>query len=244
MNILSNIHHWKEPDTRDVKTFIHDYFMSGKEFPEWEMQDTSPVNEPGNAVIKQYVWIRKGHADRIFKIDIVASFSYEEAKIQFGEILQQNMRPLNELKKVEPLLGSNAYVDDIEEMHYGLFLFANMVIKVHSVGHTSITCNDFIKTLYRILTYGYKAQTVPGTTDSSDRIFSSVQGNVISVAEHTVLNIQTPVWYKLVLEGPGAIRLQNGNLQYSSDERGTAHVHLYIIGDNTVVKNTLTLTVK
>ncbi|SFD26743.1 hypothetical protein SAMN05518672_1011362 [Chitinophaga sp. CF118] len=241
MNNQFNIHHWEAPDTKDVKTFFHNYFMNGKEFTGWEMQETSPVHNTGNSFIKQYVWVNTNASDEIFKVDVVESFSYEEAKNQFQHLLQQNMRPLSEFRKVPSILGSNAYVNDIEEMYYGLFLVANMVIRVHSVGNTAIACNDFIKELYRILNHRYEEHAA---VDSPSESFFSKHGHEISVGESTGLNIQIPVWYKLLLDGPGMLRFHNGQLEYFSDEPGIAHIDLYTIKENAVEKNTLTLIVK
>lgn len=241
MNKPFNIHQWSNPADEDVKTFIHNYYMNGTEFPGWEMREVAAANQTGDAFIKQYVWTRNTHPSEACKIDIIESFSYEEAKNQFQLLLQNNMRPLSQFKKVASVLGNNSYVDHIEDMSYGLFLIANMVVRVHSIGTIVIACNDFIKEVYRVLNQTFGEYTAE---ELSPAIFSSQRGNEILTRELTVLNIQPPVWYKLVLNGPGRLIFNNGKLNYSSDTPGTAQIDLYTIRENTVVKNTLTLTVK
>jgi hypothetical protein len=241
MNKLFNIHQWGEPEEKDIKTFIHNYYMNGREFPGWTMREVAAVNKVGHAFIKQYVWTRHTHSTEACKVDIIESFSYEEAKNQFQRLLQHNMRPLGEFKKVESALGPNAYVNHPEEMSYGVFLVANMVVRIHSIGSTDISCNYFIKEVYRILnqTFGEHSAGEPLTA-----IFSSKGGNEIFTRESTVLNVQPSVWYKLQLNGPGRVIFNNGNLNYVADTPGTAQIDLYTISEKAVVKNTLTLTVK
>ena len=244
MNKTFNIHQWANPEDKDVKTFIHNYYMNGAEFPGWEMREVTDANQTGDAFIKQYVWTRNTHPSEACKIDIIESFSYEEAKNQFQRLLQNNMRPLSEFKKVASILGNNSYVDHVEEMSYGLFLIANMVVRVHSIGTIVIACNDFIKEVYRILNNTFKEHTSEAAAKVLTNVFSSKQGTEILTREITVLNIQPPAWYKLLLNGPGRLNFNNRKLNYSSDETGIAHIDLYTIREDGVVKNTLTLTIQ
>lgn len=238
MNNLLNVHEWTD---EPANFFIHQYFMNGNEFPGWQMYEASQGNQPGNAFIRQYVWVNKADKTQAFKVDVIQAFSYEDAKVKFQELLDNNMRRLEEFKQSAAALGNNAYVMPVEEMNYGLFLLANMVIRVNSTGETDIACNDFVKALYNTLNKAYEENNVvaPGTES-----FYSSEGNEIPVGGTTVLNLQEPVWYKALIDGPGALNYRNGRLEYTSDEPGTARIDLYTIRGNAVAKSTLTLNVK
>jgi len=234
-----NLHQWHNADPQAPKLFFHHYFMRGNEFTNWQLHNV--VHGPsGKTRFRHYVWTNVADSAQAFRVDIAESPTVDDARNQFQELLQENMRPLRE--SVRGLLGSDSYVNHPDQMHAGIFSIANIVISVSTVGKVNIACNQFLKKIYGSLLEIPKEARSSSTANISD-VFSAEAGQEVHAGQSTSLIFGTRAWYKLVLDGPGKISSQDDRLQYLSEEKGKALITLYTYKDHAVEKDSITLNV-
>ncbi|MCR8558130.1 hypothetical protein KXD93_10770 [Mucilaginibacter sp. BJC16-A38] len=244
MSNQHNMHQWAETEPGAAKFFIHNYFMNGNEFPGWKLVTKTPGDFAGRAIDGYYMWVNPEDDQQAFKVEVVEAPSYDEAKKIFQEFLQNYMRPLDEFARPTEF-GNDAYVYPEDEMQHGIFLFANLVISVDSVADTTIACNSFIRELYKTFHQRPLEHSLKPNADNNYKgVLQSTAGDEISVGQSTALQVTANEWYYFVLTGPGELSFKGGRMEYASDEPGTAHVDLYTVGEASVIKDVLKITVK
>ncbi len=229
-----------KPGPGSSQTLVYNYFINDSEFTGWQPDKKAERFDLEKATLWQSVWVNQSDPSQIFKTEIFEAVSDERAAQMLNELLSDNMRPMAELKKVPDLLGPYAFVNNTSEMQHGIFRLANMVLRVKSVGHTDIACNDFITRIYQDLNQA-ENQSGPAPDQSAGSTATYLTKG--KAYEIPLGGTNAQVWYKIILNGTGDLTLQNGVPAYTPAQPGSAELDIYTIKEFSVLKNVLKLIV-
>jgi len=131
-----DINKWKENSMKNL--FIWQYFMGGHELAGWQLKEVRPWDVTTEKAV-QYYWENTSDKDEKIKIDIIECQSWLHAQQQLLGLLRQHMYiHLPEAGKKEIRVGDAAYAGDGVEPQHLLFVRANVVVVLNSIGRKRV----------------------------------------------------------------------------------------------------------
>jgi hypothetical protein len=225
-----DINKWKDRGIKNL--FIWRYFMGGHELDGWRLKETRPWQNTKTEKVVQYYWVNNADTEEQVKIDIIECHSWQYAQQQLLALLRQHMHiQLPEAEKNIIRVGDAAYTGEGQEPQHLLFVRANMVVVLNSIGKKKVPVaktalqldnvfydkpllreNDINPVIERIL------------IDKKDRKTNEQSDAEVIIDARDPL--QGPLWYKLVTTR-GEILTENDNLHLLFMEGEPNHLTVY-----------------
>jgi hypothetical protein len=229
-----DINKWQENGMKNL--FIWQYFMGGHELAGWQLKEVRPWDISTEKVV-QYYWENSTDIEQKIKIDIIECRSWLHAQEQLLVLLQQHMHVhLPEAGKKEIRVGDAAYAGDGDEPQHLLFVRANIVAVLNSIGKRRVPVAKAALQLDNLF-YDKPLLQVTGVIPVIDNFSIDKQEKKINDRDAALLTIKAndplrrPLWYKLVAS-QGEILMQDNKLQVLSVPGEPLQLTLYVSNEN------------
>ncbi|TAL26639.1 MAG: hypothetical protein EPN94_02820 [Nitrospirae bacterium] len=239
---------WAGKTDMGKRLLIWKFFMVGNEIPEWSLIKAVPEQVREDKKTLTYLWQSKsGKGDELIKIDVVESVSWH----RIHEILLQELTgnyeafllPDAASRKIE--VGDFAYIGFGEVIQSVIFVRANMLVRVHSVGKKNISVIDIANQIDNI--FVTKPRLSEKGVIPEIEVLSSDKG-VIKANEKVALNVKArdpidrPLWYKFIVDH-GEIFIKDEKVYFLSEATGQPEISLFAVNENGFVSGA-TLNIK
>lgn len=229
-----DINKWRENGMKNL--FIWQYFMGGHELAGWQLKEIRPWEVSAEKVV-QYYWENSAVKDEKIKIDIIECRSWFHAQQQLLASLRQHMQVyLPEAGKKGFRVGDAAYAGDGEEPQHMLFVRANIVAVLNSIGRKKV---PVAKTALQLdnLFYDKPLLQVTGVTPvienfSIDKQEKKIDDqDVVQVIIKASEPLRRPLWYKL-LASRGEILMEDDKVYVLFVPGEPVQLTLYVSNEN------------
>jgi hypothetical protein len=244
-----DIQKWAEKAIAGKRLFIIGFFMSGKEIPGWNLIKVIPEQIYKKRRTIAYLWQRaECKIEELIRIDIVESGSWQqshEALLELLEGYQAPRLPEATSKKIE--LGDVAYTGFGEIIQSVVFVRANMIIRIHSVGKQNVSVIDIGKQLDNLL-ITKPLLSEKGVIPKIEMFLSDKP--TVRVNEVVTLNMKAedplgrPLWYKLMVD-QGEFFIKDEKVYFLSERPWQIKISLFVINETNFVSGaTLSINVE
>jgi hypothetical protein len=229
-----DINKWKDNSTKNL--FIWQYFMGGHELAGWQLKEVRPWEVNTDKVV-QYYWENSSDKDEKIKIDIIECPSWLIAQQQLLELLRRHMHVhLPEAGKKEIRVGDAAYAGEGAEPQHLLFVRANIVVVLNSIGRKKV---PVAKTALQLdnLFYDKPLLKVTGVSPVIESFFIDKEDNRINNqnAAQVIIKatdpLRRPLWYKLLIS-KGELLVEDSRVHMLFVPGESAQITLYASNEN------------
>jgi hypothetical protein len=225
---------WKESSTKNL--FIWQYFMGGHELAGWQLKEVRPWEVKTEKVV-QYYWENTTDKEEKIKIDIIECQSWVHAQQQLLELLRQHMQIyLPEASKKEIRVGDAAYTGDGQEPQHLLFVRANVIAVLNSIGRKKVPVAKAALQLDNLF-YDKPLLQITGVSPVIESFFLDRQDRKINEQDAVQVVIKAtdplrrPLWYKLMAT-QGEMLVQDNRLHLLPVPGEPAQLTLYTSNEN------------
>ncbi|RPD43313.1 hypothetical protein [Chitinophaga barathri] len=206
--------------------FIWQFRLGGKELPEWTLAEMKTNQHFREYPIQEYYWQQK-EKNIMVKIDVIPTASWKEAQEVFQGMLQEHMiLQLPTVPDKMALLGDVAYTGPSGEIRNLLFLRANMIVRLNSIGPERVAVGHLAFDMDNLFT----RKNEPGERKTKPEIRSFEAGRGETPAGEPVAlevraedPLQRPLWYRFTADN-GEIAQQENSLIFTGEKSGEGKV--------------------
>ncbi|MBO9153795.1 hypothetical protein ACFOTA_16365 [Chitinophaga sp. GCM10012297] len=206
--------------------FIWQFALGGKELPGWVLAEAKANQHFKEYPILEYYW-RHQEKNAMVKIDVIPTASWKEAQAGFRGLLQEHMiLQLPAVPDKMALLGDVAYTGPSDEMRNMLFIRANMIVMLNSIGRETVRTEQLafdVDNLFTRKQHAGNGKTRPEILQFEAELREMPAGRA------TVLNlraedpVQRPLWYRFTTDN-GEILQENDRVVYLAEKPGEGKV--------------------
>ncbi|WP_346319676.1 hypothetical protein [Chitinophaga sp. YIM B06452] len=206
--------------------FIWQFRLSGKELPGWALAEMKANQHFRDHVVQEYYW-RQQEKNSMIKTDVIATASWKEAQEVFRGMLQEHMiMQLPTVPDKLALLGDVAYTGPIEDISNMLFLRANIIVRLNSIGRETVKVDQFafdIDGLFTRSSEPGERKTRPGIRSFEAEKGEARAGETIALNLRAEDPLQRPLWYRFTTDN-GEISQQEERIIFTGEKAGDAKV--------------------
>lgn len=232
-----DIKKWAEQSEVGKHLLIWKFFMAGKEIPEWTLIKALPEEIQKDKRTITYMWQKgKDKGEELISVDVIESVSWRRTHEILLEQLtgdyQAPQLPEAASRKIE--LGDVAYIGFGETVQSIVFVRANIIIRIHSVGKQNISVVDMAKQMDNL--FVTKPEPSEKGVIPEIELFSS-ERTAIKRGDRVPLNFKArdpldrPLWYKFITE-QGEFFVEGEKVWFASETRGQPQISLFAINEN------------
>lgn len=235
MNNYYDIRKWEEQSSKGL--FIWKFFFAGRELPGFKLKEVITAGASPRFPIKEYYWQNDKTEGESIKIDVLEYSSAEEARLGLLNELHNHMaHALPELSTRGIRLGDVAYTGMSEVLQHILFIRANLLIVMNSIGNKNI---PVVETAQRLDEWiAGKPRTIEkGVVPVIHSFSMDDQGSYIKDKRSNLLRVEAadplerPLWFKFFAES-GELFSQEGQVFYNPVPGKTSAITVYAINEN------------
>jgi hypothetical protein len=217
-----------QPEKWDVSKnlFIWQFRLSGKELPGWTLAEMKANQHFRDHAVQEYYW-HQPEKNIMIKTDVIAAASWKEAQAIFRSLLEEHM--IVQLPTVPDklaLLGDVAYTGPAEDIRNMLFLRANMIVRLNSIGRETVKVDRFAFDIDGLFTRGGEAgerKTRPEIRSFEAEKGEARAGETITLNLRAEDPLQRPLWYRFTT-GNGEISQQQEHILFTGEKPGDSKV--------------------
>jgi hypothetical protein len=217
--------------------FIWKFFLAGNEVPGWSLTESNTTEENKNKITREYYWQSNQGEDEAVKIDVIECPSRQEAQKTLLNMLENHMAmSLPEFSfGNNTRLGDAAYAGSGKLQIHVLFIRANMVVVINSIGEKDIAVPQIAVTLDEIFYQKPKPSEKAGLPVITE--FAKTK-QVINVKDRKATGISIeaadpsgrPVWFKFFI-GDGEIFRENDHIFYTAGDNKENRLSVFVTND-------------
>lgn len=206
--------------------FIWQFRLSGKELPGWTLAEMKTNQHFRDHAVHEYYWYQQ-EKNVMIKTDVIAAASWKEAQAIFRSLLEEHM--IVQLPTVPDklaLLGDVAYTGPAEDIRNMLFLRANMIVRVNSIGRETVKADRFALDIDGLFTRGGKPggqQTRPEIRSFEPEKGEARAGETVALNLRAEDPLQRHLWYRFTADN-GEISQQQDHILFAGEKTGEAKV--------------------
>lgn len=235
MNNTYDKNKWEASGMKNL--FIWNFFLDGHEVPGWIISEKNIRNEIGNVSIHEYYWHNKTSNDEAIKIDIFEYPSWKVAQENLLEMLKNHMAPqLPEVNAEKKHPGDIAYAGTGKTLQHMLFVRANMLVILNSIGNKDIPVNEVAD----IIDEQFYSQPKPVEKVIGPLIEKfSVTDRKKSVTNNEAINLEIaateplnkPIWFKFFAD-QGEFFRENDQIFFIPAQKEMKRISVFVITEN------------
>lgn len=219
--------------------FIHNYFLAGNEFPEWNLIKKISIPLADKVNFQSYIWKNiRSEEEELVRVDIIEAKSWFKAQSSLLRLLESYQAPvLIEASERDILVGDFAFVGHSEPVKSLLFTRANMIIRITSVGTHDVLVRKFAEYIDSLF------MSRPDVTEVG--VPPKIEGFApeslsVKIAQRVSLRVDAKdplnrrLWYKFFVDS-GELYIEDNIVFFRSDESGEPEITLYVLNENQYV---------
>lgn len=219
--------------------FIHNYFLAGNEFPEWDLIKQIPIPLADDVKFQSYIWKNvRSEEEELVRVDIIEAKSWYKAQSSLFRLLESYQAPvLIEASERDIFVGDFAFVGHSEPVRSLLFARANMIIRTTSVGAQDVLVRKFAEYIDSLFTSRPDVTEV-GVPPKIEAF--APESLSVKIAQRVSLRVDAKdplnrrLWYKFFVDR-GELYIEDNIVFFRSDESGEPEITLYVLNENQYV---------
>lgn len=206
--------------------FIWQFVLGGKELPGWTLAEMKTNQHFREHIVQEYYW-RHPEKNAMVKIDVIPTPSWKEAQAGFQGLLQEHMIvQLPTVPDKMALLGDVAYTGPSGEVRNMLFIRANMIVMLNSIGRETVRVEQLafdVDNLFTRQPSSSNSKTKPGIAhfEAEQREIPAGRATVLNLRAEDPL--QRPLWYRFSTDN-GEIVQEKEHVVYIGEKPGEGKV--------------------
>ncbi len=225
-----NIKKWEEASTKNL--FVWKFFLGGNEVPEWKLTEVRTTEGFKEGIAKEYYWENKEQKEEAIKIDIIECYSWQKAEEMLMNIVNNHMAP----RLAETKIGDTSYTGFGDVLQHIIFVRANMVVVLKSIGKKDISVKEFsaiLDELFYSKPIASEKGVLPAIASFSiaDRHVNITEKNAFKLEVTATDPLERPLWYKFFADN-GEFLSTEGEIYFIPADGLKGMISVYATNEN------------
>lgn len=215
---------------------IHNYFLAGNEFPEWNLLKQIPIPLTDDKIYQSYIWKNiRSVKEELLRVDIIEAKSWSNVQTLMLRLLEDYQSTvLTAASERDISIGDSAFVGHDKAVRSLVFTRANMIVQTASVGAQDVSVRKIAEHIDNIFTS--KSNVTEEGVLPKIETFTTEYMNV-KVAQPVSLRVDAKdplnrrLWHKFLVDR-GELYLEDDVVFFRSNDSGESEITLYVVNEN------------